>query len=126
MLWPSSSSGSYSYQDADQRGLSQLDQYFHRQVTLKTRVLSKHAGCCPCCLFSHAKEIVLQDTAKPPSSNLTLGDSRINPFITSYSQDFDSPFVTGRTLRSPLRNKNLGSVADLKEVYSSAFQRVGE
>lgn len=68
----------------------------------------------------------MQDTAKPPSSNLTLGDSRINPFITSYSQDFDSPFVGGRTLRSPLRNKNLGSVADLKEVYSSAFQRVGE
>ncbi|KAK9825225.1 hypothetical protein WJX74_001407 [Apatococcus lobatus] len=67
-----------------------------------------------------------QETAKPPSSNLTLGDSRINPFITSYSQDFDSPFVSGRTLRSPLRNKNLGSVADLKEVYSSAFQRVGD
>lgn len=85
-----------------------------------------HARSCPCGRSSHAKKSCLQDTAKPPSSNLTLGDSRINPFITSYSQDFDSPFITGRTLRSPLRNKNLGSVADLKEVYSSAFQRVGE
>jgi len=27
----------------------------------------------------------LQDSSKPPTSNIALGDGRINPFVTSYS-----------------------------------------
>ena len=67
-----------------------------------------------------------QDSAKPPKSSLTLGDARINPFITSYRTEYAAPFASGARIRSPLRNKMLADVADLKEIYSSAFQRVGE
>ena len=34
-----------------------------------------------------------QDSAKPPTSHLALGDSRINPFHTSYHSDFSPPFT---------------------------------
>lgn len=67
-----------------------------------------------------------QASAKPPSSHLALGDGRINPFVTSYKTDFSAPFQEGERIRSPLRNKNLKHVSDLREIYSSAFQRVGE
>lgn len=67
-----------------------------------------------------------QDSAKPPQSHLALGDGRIAPFQTSYKSDYDAPFLEGCTIRSPLRNKTLKGVADLREVYRSAFQRVGE
>jgi hypothetical protein len=67
-----------------------------------------------------------QDSAKPPKSSLALGDARINPFITSYRTEYAAPFAAGARIRSPLRNKMLADVADLKEIYSSAFQRVGE
>eukprot|EP00891_Asterochloris_glomerata_P006723 jgi/Astpho2/6723/fgenesh1_pg.00102_%23_12_t len=104
-----------------------------------------------------------QDSAKPPTSHLALGDSRINPFHTSYHSDFSPPFTWQASLaaaqdapaegfcisagadrplqqqrgqqrllavqariRSPLRNKMLKDVANLRDVYSSAFQRVGE
>lgn len=67
-----------------------------------------------------------QDSAKPPKSSLALGDARINPFITSYRTEYAAPFASGSRIRSPLRNKMLPDVADLKEIYSSAFQRVGE
>ena len=67
-----------------------------------------------------------QDSAKPPKSSLALGDARINPFITSYRTEYAAPFASGARIRSPLRNKMLADVADLKEIYSSAFQRVGE
>lgn len=67
-----------------------------------------------------------QDSAKPPKSSLALGDARINPFITSYRTEYAAPFPAGARIRSPLRNKMLADVADLKEIYSSAFQRVGE
>ena len=67
-----------------------------------------------------------QDSAKPPQSNLTLGDWRISPFNTSYHSDFSPPFQAQARIRSPQRNKMLEHVADLRSVYSSAFQRVGE
>ncbi len=67
-----------------------------------------------------------QDSAKPPKSSLALGDARINPFITSYRTEYAAPFAAGARIRRPLRNKMLADVADLKEIYSSAFQRVGE
>ncbi|KAL0049779.1 hypothetical protein WJX82_009756 [Trebouxia sp. C0006] len=67
-----------------------------------------------------------QDSAKPPKSSLALGDARINPFITSYRTEYAAPFAAGARIRSPLRNKMLADVADLKEIYSSAFQRVGD
>ena len=62
----------------------------------------------------------------PSKSSLALGDARINPFITSYRTEYAAPFASGSRIRSPLRNKMLPDVADLKEIYSSAFQRVGE
>ncbi|KAK9808647.1 hypothetical protein WJX72_001201 [[Myrmecia] bisecta] len=67
-----------------------------------------------------------QESAKPPSSHLALGDGRINPFVSSYKSDYGAPFAAGARIRSPLRNKILKDVADLHEVYRSAFQRVGE
>ena len=79
-------------------------------------------------LFSHCRVLSAgkQDSAKPPKSSLALGDARINPFITSYRTEYAAPFAAGARIRSPLRNKMLADVADLKEIYSSAFQRVGE
>ena len=81
---------------------------------------------CNSALSSHCGATGKQDSAKPPKSSLALGDARINPFITSYRTEYAAPFASGARIRSPLRNKMLADVADLKEIYSSAFQRVGE
>lgn len=82
--------------------------------------------CCLCCENRSGSHAGKQDSAKPPKSSLALGDARINPFITSYRTEYAAPFASGARIRSPLRNKMLADVADLKEIYSSAFQRVGE
>jgi len=68
-----------------------------------------------------------QDSAKPPVSQLTLGDGRVRPFQTSYAAEFAPPFASGAALRSPLRNQGLAEAStDLRAVYRSAFQRTGE
>jgi len=70
-----------------------------------------------------------QDSAKPPKSNIPLGDDRIEAFGTSYGSDFGAPFAAQARLRSPMRNKDLGaagSAADLKSFYKSAYNRVGD
>jgi len=68
-----------------------------------------------------------QDSAKPPVSQLTLGDGRVRPFQTSYAAEFAPPFASGAALRSPLRNHGLAEAStDLRAVYRSAFQRTGE
>eukprot|EP00884_Botryococcus_braunii_P009612 jgi/Botrbrau1/18652/Bobra.0367s0088.1 len=77
-------------------------------------------------LWPNLQHIGRQDSAKPPQSHLALGDNRITPFQTSYARDYDAPFAEGCIIRSPLRNKTLKGVADLREVYRSSFQRVGE
>ncbi|KAK9843793.1 hypothetical protein WJX81_006652 [Elliptochloris bilobata] len=68
-----------------------------------------------------------QDSAKPPVSQLTLGDGRVHAFQTSYAAEFAPPFASGACLRSPLRNQGLAeATTDLRAVYRSAFQRTGE
>lgn len=70
---------------------------------------------------------VLQDSFKPPGSNIALGDERISPFTTSYSTDFHAPFKAQERLRSPMRNKDLAvTQTSLKEHYASSYNRVGE
>jgi len=72
-----------------------------------------------------------QDSAKPPKSNIPLGDDRIETYGTSYSSDFHAPFAPQEHLRSPMRNKDLGAAGadeaglDLKSFYKSAYNRVG-
>lgn len=69
----------------------------------------------------------MQDTFKPPCSNIALADNRINPFHTSYSSDFHAPFEAHGQLRSPMRNKDLAATqTSLKEHYASSYNRVGE
>ncbi len=69
----------------------------------------------------------LQDSFKPPCSNIALGDERISPFTTSYSTDFYAPFDKHSRLRSPMRNKDLAlTQTSLKEHYASSYNRVGE
>ena len=71
--------------------------------------------------------VILQDSFKPPCSNIALGDERISPFTTSYSTDFYAPFATHSRLRSPMRNKDLAATqTSLKEHYASSYNRVGE
>jgi hypothetical protein len=68
-----------------------------------------------------------QDSSKPPSSNIALGDDRISPFVTSYTTDFNAPFTNHGRLRSPMRNKDLAvTETSLKEHYASSYNRVGE
>ncbi|GAB4821055.1 hypothetical protein N2152v2_008101 [Parachlorella kessleri] len=67
-----------------------------------------------------------QEPAKPPASCLRLGDERIPNFVTSYSAQYAAPFDSSSKIRSPLRNAALQHVQDLREVYTSAFGRVGE
>jgi hypothetical protein len=66
-----------------------------------------------------------QAAANKPISSIALGDKRLNPFCTSYRNDFEAPFEDGKLIRSPLRNKTLQDVA-LRDIYNSAFKRVGE
>lgn len=54
----------------------------------------------------------MQDSAKPPASNIPMGDDRINPFATSYHFDFNAPFVAHARIRSPMRNKDLAAAGD--------------
>jgi hypothetical protein len=66
-------------------------------------------------------------SCKPPVSNIALGDTRVDPFITSYAIDFTAPFANTARLRSPNRNEDLSkTTASLKDIYRSAFNRVGE
>lgn len=66
-------------------------------------------------------------SAKPPVSNIALGDTRIDPFKTSYTTDFPAPFADTARLRSPNRNEDLAkTTASLKDIYRSSFNRVGE
>ena len=67
-----------------------------------------------------------QPSAKPPSSHLVLGDSRLRPFTSSYSQDFHPPLPGHGKLRSPLRSKEARQPYQLQGLYKSAMQRVGE
>ena len=68
-----------------------------------------------------------QDSCKPPVSNIALGDQRVDPFKTSYGQDFSAPFSDTSRLRSPNRNEDLAkTTASLKNIYKSSYNRVGE
>jgi hypothetical protein len=70
---------------------------------------------------------MVQESFKPPCSNIALGDERISPFTTSYSTDFSAPFAPHTRLRSPMRNKDLAATeTSLKEHYTSSYNRVGE
>jgi hypothetical protein len=69
---------------------------------------------------------VLQDSFKPPCSNIALGDDRISPFNTNYAADFKAPFAAHSRLRSPMRNKDLAASTSLREHYASSYNRVGE
>lgn len=89
--------------------------------------------CTPNLLFSCPHRFlapfpVLQDSAKPPRSNIPMGDDRLDPFATSYHSDFDAPFAEQQNIRSPMRNKDLAAAGDevnLKNFFKSAYNRVG-
>eukprot|EP00887_Chlorella_sp_A99_P005112 scaffold25.g5112.t1 len=79
-------------------------------------------------LWPSLQSTAAQPPAKPAVSMLAhkIGDDRIPAFASSYSAQFAAPFDASRTIRSPLRNTALASVADLRAVYRSAVGRVGE
>ena len=78
-------------------------------------------------LWPALQEKAAQDSLKPPRSNITVGDLRIDPFRTSYEADFDAPFEEAKRIRSPMRNKDLAaSEISLQDHYASAYNRVGE
>lgn len=78
-------------------------------------------------LWPSLQEKAIQDSFKPPRSNIAFGDDRVDPFKTSYNVDFHAPFSPHERLRSPMRNKDLPKTqTSLKEHYVSAYNRVGE
>ncbi|GMH32521.1 hypothetical protein BSKO_00355 [Bryopsis sp. KO-2023] len=81
----------------------------------------------PGILWPSLQPSAVQESLRPPRSNITLGDLRIDPFKTSYQVDFDAPHEESKRIRSPMRNEDLAkSEISLKEHYASAFNRVGE
>jgi len=73
------------------------------------------------------QETALQESFKPPTSNIQFGDLRIDPFKTSYGVDFKAPFTAHERLRSPNRNEDLAkTTASLREIYRSSYNRVGD
>lgn len=78
-------------------------------------------------LWPQLQKTAVQESFKPPVSNIALGDSRIDPFKSAYSDDFRSPFVGHDRLRSPNRNEDLAkTTASLVDIYRSSYNRVGE
>lgn len=71
------------------------------------------------------QETSIRESFKPPVSNIAFGDSRIDPFKTSYNRDYTAPFAHHARLRSPNRNKDLAkTTASLVDIYRSSFNRV--
>lgn len=69
----------------------------------------------------------IQDSFKPPVSNIILGDTRVDPFKTSYGYDFRAPFPGHDRLRSPNRNEDLArTTQSLATIYKSSYNRVGD
>lgn len=78
-------------------------------------------------LWPSLQETAIQDSFKPPRSNIALGDQRMDPFKTSYGSDFHAPFQASAKIRSPMRNKDLAQTTTaLTEHYASAYNRVGD
>jgi hypothetical protein len=67
-----------------------------------------------------------QPSFKPPRSNISNGDLRVDGFITSYSTSFNAPFDHMVKIRSPMRNPDLAQATDLRPLYLSSFNRVTE
>lgn len=68
-----------------------------------------------------------QDSFRPPVSNIAMGDNRIDPFSTSYKQDFAPPLAGHGQIRSPNRNNDLAkTTTSLTNIYKSAYNRVGD
>jgi hypothetical protein len=81
----------------------------------------------PDILWPRLLTAALLPSAKPPVSNIQLGDTRVDPFKTSYGTDYTAPFADTARLRSPNRNEDLSkTTASLKDIYRSSFNRVGE
>jgi hypothetical protein len=69
----------------------------------------------------------VQDSFRPPVSNIILGDTRVDPFKTSYGYDFRAPFPGHERLRSPNRNEDLGKTTQsLTAIYKSSYNRIGD
>jgi len=78
-------------------------------------------------LWPSLQSTAVQGSLKPPPNIMALGDNRIDVFRTSYNADFKAPFLNHERLRSPNRNEDLAkTTADLKDIYASAYNRVGE
>ncbi|KAG1676538.1 hypothetical protein FOA52_000081 [Chlamydomonas sp. UWO 241] len=78
-------------------------------------------------LWAHLQTTAVQESFKPPVSNIALGDSRIDPFKSAYSDDFRAPFAGHDRLRSPNRNEDLAkTTASLVDIYKSSYNRVGD
>jgi hypothetical protein len=78
-------------------------------------------------VWPNLQTTAVQPSFKPPVSNIAFGDSRIDPFKTSYGKDYTAPFLGHDRLRSPNRNEDLGkTTASLTNIYKSAYNRVGE
>jgi Ca2+-binding EF-hand superfamily protein len=81
----------------------------------------------PGILWPGLQETAIQECIKPPTSNIAVGDMRIDNFRTSYLADFKAPFHAQERVRSPNRNEDLAkTTANLKDIYRSSYNRVGE
>eukprot|EP01023_Acetabularia_acetabulum_P040624 TRINITY_DN3938_c0_g2_i1.p1 TRINITY_DN3938_c0_g2~~TRINITY_DN3938_c0_g2_i1.p1 ORF type:complete len:367 (-),score=55.95 TRINITY_DN3938_c0_g2_i1:238-1338(-) len=80
----------------------------------------------PDTLWPSLQEKAIQDSAKPPRSNIMNGDLRLEPFHTLYSSVYNAPFEEQKSIRSPMRNPDLAACDNIKQHYISAYNRVGE
>eukprot|EP00798_Chlamydomonas_sp_ICE-L_P013486 gene13486-19344_t len=78
-------------------------------------------------LWPNLQTKAIQDSFRPPQSNISFGDGRVDTFKTSYWQDYNAPFPGHDRLRSPNRNEDLGkTTASLSDIFRSAYNRVGD
>lgn len=81
----------------------------------------------PGVLWPNLLDKAIQDSFRPPQSNISFGDGRVDPFQTSYWADYKAPFPGHDRLRSPNRNEDLGkTTANLADIFKSAYNRVGD
>ena len=93
------------------------------QLALRLPTESTDEASLSCAGTDNDREAALRQAAKQPPG---AGDGRLRPFTSSYAADFHSPFPEQSKLRSPLRSKEARQPHELRGIYTSVMQRVGE
>lgn len=111
--------------------------YTRTQVPFKTTIAQVTRDPCnnpdnfrkpqPGNIWPSLQKTAIQPSFRPPVSNIAFGDQRIDPFVTTYNVVYRAPFPEHERIRSPNRNEDLmKTTADMRDIYKSAYNRVGE